>query len=126
MIRRTIEKACPGRRLIAGVEPEVSSTSHIRRMYGASPNRGVGLSTMRQLMSQTVGFMSLISGDSWWCQESQQVPRYGLLSNGTRFEGTVCGVAFRRNQIDNCVSMLKEARIALGLQSPETIDNLFL
>jgi hypothetical protein len=112
--------------LLLALRPEVSSTSHLRNMYGRSPNRGVGLSMMRELMSQTLGFMSLISGDSWWCQEGRKSPRAGVLPYGKRFAGTVCGVAFRRDQIDNWFDMLKQARIALGLQPPENMDRLFL
>jgi hypothetical protein len=42
-----------------------------------------------------------------------------------RFDGTICGVAFQRHQIDNYLSMLKAARIALGLQEPDDLGKSF-
>jgi len=112
--------------LLLALQPRVSSTNHRPSMYGHSANFGVGLSMMRQLMAQSLGFMVLISGDSWWYQESQKSPQYGAFPGHLRFDGTICGVAFQRDQIDNYPLMLKAARIALGLQEPDDLDNIFI
>lgn len=108
------------------LRPLVSSTTHIPHQYGASPNKGVGLSMVRELMKESFGHMQIISGRNWWWQDGKQSPTTGIFSGGKTFHGTVCAVTFQRDQIDNYGEMLKTAKTALGLTAGKTPDNLFL
>ena len=111
--------------LLKALEPEISSTTHKRTLYGRSPNRGVGLSMMRNLMSQTLGGMALISGSAWWNQTASNPPTFGEFPDGVYFNGTICALAFRRDQITSHFKMLEQARIKLGLQTDGSLDSMF-
>ncbi|MEO6053339.1 MAG: hypothetical protein ABIP97_04935, partial [Chthoniobacterales bacterium] len=112
--------------LLLALKPEVSSTTHLRTAYGSSPNKGVGLSMMLNLMSQSLGYMCLISGEAWWYKEGQDQAKYGVFRNGKRFEGTICAIAFQRGQIDNYFEMLERARNELKLKSDKPVGNIFI
>lgn len=112
--------------LLLALKPEVSSTTHLKTPYGHSPNRGVGLSMMRELMALSLGAMTLVSGNSWWFQSAQRAPMFGTFKHGRRFDGTVLAVAFLRSQIEDYFEMLKQARLKLGLQVPDDVGKIFL
>ena len=101
---------------------EISSKTH----QPDSPNRGVGLTMMRLLMEKSLGRMFIASGASWWYQDGTKPPETGTFQGGVSVPGTVCSAGFQRDQIHLFFEMMKEARIALGLQSAESLDNLFL
>lgn len=107
------------------IRPEISSTTHLPTAYGHSPNRGVGLSMMRELVAQSFGYMSMISGRAWWYQDGSEEPVSGLLAHGRSFQGTICAIAFQRPQIADHVEMLRRARIGIGLQTDDNMDSLF-
>lgn len=109
------------------IRPNVSSTADLPHMYGKSPNAGVGLSMLRDLVRQTLGHMVVVSGSGWWKQDGVRSPKSdGLPGNGF-FPGTVCSVCFTRKQIGDYDAMLKEARRKVkGLPEEESDANLFL
>lgn len=108
------------------LKPKVSSTTHLAHQYGSSPNKGVGLSMMRYLVQETLGYMVIISGSGWWYQDGNKRPLAGTFPNGLRFCGTICSVAFKRSNVADYNAMLQQARIALGLTGEATPGNLFL
>ena len=71
----------------AALKPLVSSTTHLRHLYGASPNKGVGLSMVRELMQESLGHLLLISGRSWWWQDGRKPPRRGEFPGERSFQG---------------------------------------
>lgn len=108
------------------LRPRVSSTTHLPHAYGASPNKGVGLSMIRELMQESLGHMLLISGRSWWWQDGRKAPRSGQFAGERSFQGTVCAVTFKREEIVNYRGMLHSAKSTLGLTVAPPPDNLFL
>jgi hypothetical protein len=108
------------------IQPEVSSKTHLKHPYGHSPNRGVGLSMLQQLVHQTFGFMIVVSGRGVLFQDGRKPPIIRTLPEDANFTGTLCSAAFKRKEVDNYGQMLKEARIALGLQPPEDTAKLFV
>ncbi len=108
------------------IQPNVSSTTHLPHMYGKSPNRGVGLSMMRDLVRQTMGYMVLVSGTGWWMQDGTKPARSGRLPRGHSFQGVVCSICFQRNEIVDFNAMLEEARQVLGLQGSDPDGSLFV
>ena len=108
------------------LRPRVSSTTHIAHQYGISPNKGVGLSIARKLMQESLGHMLLVSGRNWWRQDGNKPPQSGTFSGNRAFHGTVCALAFQRDQINNYGEMLRTAKAALGLTGGQSPDNLFL
>lgn len=72
--------------------PNVSSTADVRTPYGKSPNLGIGLSMLRELVRQTFGHMVVLSGTGWWMQDGRSPSRRGRLPGGGKFAGTVCSI----------------------------------
>lgn len=112
--------------IAVALRPRVSSTTHLPHAYGASPNKGVGLSMIRELMQESLGHLLLISGRSWWWQDGRKPPSSGQFSGVRSFQGTVCAVTFKREEIVSYGGMLHSAKSALGLTVAPPPDNLFL
>ncbi len=108
------------------IRPNVSSTADLPHMYGISPNRGVGLSMLRDLVRQTLGYMLVISGTGWWMQEGTSPATGGRLPRGASFGGTVCSICFRRSEIDDFNRMIREAWEVLGLSGTDSDAKVFL
>jgi hypothetical protein len=121
----------PGMTDLEGLElalkPYVSSTSHvIRTPYSAgSPNFGVGLYMLRSLMTASLGYMFLASGNSWFLQDGTKAAVLKTMPAELAFQGTVCSVAFQRGQIDDFQRMLAEARAGLGLRIDKRAAKFF-
>jgi hypothetical protein len=112
--------------ITTALRPLVSSTTHLPHAYGASPNKGVGLSMVRELMQESLGHLLLISGRSWWWQDGRKPPQSGQFTGARSFQGTVCAVTFKREEIASYVGMLHSAKSVLGLTVAPPPDNLFL
>ena len=108
------------------LRPLVSSTTHLAHLYGVSPNKGVGLSIVRELIQESLGHMLLISGQCWWWQDGRKPPVFGRFQNDRSFQGTACALAFKRDEILNYGEMLRSAKSTLGLTAPKPPASLFL
>jgi len=107
------------------VKPQISSTTHLSYgPYGRSPNAGVGLSMASELVRQTYGEMILISGAAVYRRRGNNDPEFSALN--VPFHGTLVSLTFSRTAIADFYSLVKDARIALGLQPPDSQNNLFL
>ncbi len=95
---------------------EVSSATHRRSPYHAISNRGLGLSVLRELVAQTLGYLVIISGDGWYFQDGARAGASGVLAVGGHYLGTLVAVAFQRGQIADYTGMHNQALRALGLQ----------
>ncbi|VVM08551.1 hypothetical protein MAMC_02268 [Methylacidimicrobium cyclopophantes] len=95
-------------------------------MYGKSPNRGVGLSMLQDLVRQTMGTMVILSGCGWWMQDGELPSESGRLPRGASFGGTVCSICFRRKEIYDFNLMLREAWKVLGLSGASQDSGLFM
>lgn len=101
--------------------PEVSSKTHLPN----SPNRGVGLTIVRQLMERSMGRMVIASGRSWWYQDGSRRSVVGDFPPRIYIQGTLCSAGFQRDQIHMFYEMMREVRISLGLQTDDTFHDLF-
>jgi len=111
--------------IFSALEPGVSSTTHLPHMYGSSPNKGVGLSMIRNLMQQSLGYMVLISGNAWFYQDGNKEAIFDTFSDGKRFPGTLCAVTFKRDKVRDYGTMLQDARKHLGLTGSSETDKYF-
>ncbi len=108
------------------LRPYVSSAIDSPRSYGKSPNLGIGLSMLQNLVRQTLGHMVVVSGTGWWWQDGAISPQMGLLPWNSSFAGTVCSIGFKRREIDDFNAMLEEARRRVkGLPGEEPDARLF-
>ena len=112
--------------LALAMTPLVSSSSHQTTLYGRSPNRGLGLSILKELVRETKGMMFVSSGSAWWSQDGILDPKTGSLRNGQQLSGTVVSVGFERDHAVDYQGILKAATdTALKLTSGSAHDSLF-
>jgi hypothetical protein len=103
------------------VKPLVSSTTHLTGpSYWHSPNMGVGLAMLREMVSQTGGKFYLMSGDGYMFQDGNKTPNIGKITLGCPFIGTICSVGFMRAMIWDFLDILAQTRQKLGLNRRTT------
>lgn len=102
-----------------------SSKAHLTNAYGASPNRGVGLTITRFLVAESYGHFFLASGTAWWFRNGIREPTFGTLANGASITGTVLSLGFNRFQVTSYNELRQQAWQALGLTSEDGPRSLF-
>jgi anti-anti-sigma regulatory factor len=100
------------------LKPEVSSKSHLRTLWGESPNAGVGLSLLKELSAKTRGDFLVLSGESHYSLHRQGNLRYDF-----GFKGTLCAMTFHRDRVLNFPNLLYRAKLELGLIKPQRGDH---
>ena len=100
------------------LQPEVSSKSHLRTLYGASENAGVGLTLLEGLSRKTHGEFLVISGSGYYAPHSD-----GNFREGYGFQGTLCAMTFRRSEVRNFATLLYAAKLDAGLIQPQRGDH---
>ena len=103
-----------------------SSKAHLTTgPYGASANKGVGLTMVRFMVAESYGHFFLASGDAWWYRNGLAAPVSGVFPGGAFVQGTVVSAGFQREQVGNYLDLRKQAWNALGLTEGEDEGTLF-
>ena len=106
--------------------PGVSCSTHIRHPYHGQVNFGRGLKMLQSIAMQTYGSMFLASGRAWSLMDGLRTISGNFPLEG-QIPGTLCYVAFKREDIVDFQAMLDEARLITdpALNKPDNLDTLF-
>lgn len=97
---------------------KVSSKSHLKTLWGESPNAGVGLTLIRELSARTGGSFLVLSGAGYYADG-----REGNFRDQFGFKGTIAAFTFRRSRVQNFPNLLYDAKVRLGLIEPMRGDH---
>ena len=101
-----------------------SSKAHKKGAYGASQNRGVGLTITRFMVAESYGHFFIASGSAWWFRDGLKDPVAGTL-NGTQIQGAVLSLGYQRHHVNSYLELRAQAWEALGLTKPQPDNTLF-
>lgn len=111
--------------LRTALRPWVSSRKHLRTgPYGDSPNRGVGLNMVQNMISESVGELIVASGDAMvrFCGEQD-----GIWSNlPYPIPGTLVSILFPRGNVPAYHHLLASAQTAINLFPDGDDDRYFV
>jgi hypothetical protein len=105
--------------------PWSSSKAHLRGLYGQAANKGVGLTMVRFMVAESLGYFFLASGNAWWLRKGLAAPQAGRFPQGCRIEGTVVGASYQRDQVVDYVGLRVVAWNALELTGGDEEESLF-
>jgi hypothetical protein len=111
--------------IATALQPKVSSKSHLPSPWGEPVNAGVGLTLLKEICTQTGGHFFLASGQSAFSQiAGRRTPEQKPLAS--RFQGTICVLAFIRAKIRNFPELMHQVKTSVGLlPSGDKFGNLF-
>ena len=100
------------------IEPRISS-------QGEPVNQGVGLTLVTGLARLTHAWLLIASGTGLLQMNPDGAVRETVMPNGSRYQGTLVALTFRRNKLQEFAILLHEAKQEAGLLVKRPVKGIF-